>query len=169
MLSAGFWDLKKQEIYVFSDDAAFDKVKGAPNRVYYLHFKTFGEKYFFWFQDADETKDEQHKKLINNFINDIEEEKKQLPAGLPASMNLGSNIFQGMPRNLRGQAGAAVTPTPFGGSSSSANDYQNLLASLQSMSMGGGARNPGATPNLGGARAPHANQPEPVFKRISMK
>ena len=43
----------------------FSKVKKTNGgRIYYLHFNSFDEKYFFWLQEPDETKDDLNAKNI---------------------------------------------------------------------------------------------------------
>lgn len=38
-------------------------------RVYYLHFHSFEDKYFFWLQNAEETEDKNLVKQLNELIN----------------------------------------------------------------------------------------------------
>ena len=60
-------------LYVFPGDAKFEKVKQSKDRVYILEFGSTQQRFFYWFQDEDKTKDEENAKKIHNAINGIAE------------------------------------------------------------------------------------------------
>ena len=60
-------------LYVFPGDAKFEKVKQSKDRVYILEFGSTQQRFFYWFQDEDKTKDEENAKKIHNAINGITE------------------------------------------------------------------------------------------------
>lgn len=61
----------KEEIslYLFEEDAIFERIPNAPGRCFWLHFKSFEDRYFFWFQNPDESKDNETCRRINELIN----------------------------------------------------------------------------------------------------
>lgn len=84
-----FWidEVSKTEeidLYVFENDAKFEKVVQAKGRIYLLRFDSMEEKYFFWFQDPDVSTDEKNLNKVNEILNfhekieeEIEEHKAQ--------------------------------------------------------------------------------------------
>lgn len=80
--------------FMFEQDAKFSKVQKSTGRVYYLHFNSYEDKYFFWMQEKDETKDEDICKRVNALINweegAMEEEvKKEEPKPAATSSTAG--------------------------------------------------------------------------------
>lgn len=66
------------DIYVFENDAKFKAVKGTKGgRIYYLSFLSFDDKYFFWMQEPDQSKDADTVKSIQNIIDYNEEEEQK--------------------------------------------------------------------------------------------
>ena len=68
---------KKEEIIliVFRNDAKFSKVKKTNGgRIYLLSFLSFDDKYFFWLQEPDYTKDSEFVEKVNRVINLQEDE-----------------------------------------------------------------------------------------------
>lgn len=72
------------DIIVFQGDASFNKVKNSTGRVFYLKFESYDEKFFFWIQEKDTTKDDDICKRVNDLINFdpdaiVEEKKVEAP------------------------------------------------------------------------------------------
>lgn len=63
------------DLYIFEGDAKFEKVQKSKNRVYLLSFQSNDDKFFFWLQDPDATKDEILCQSVNEVINFIEQEQ----------------------------------------------------------------------------------------------
>lgn len=106
-------DLKsnKAEIdqYIFEGDAIFDKVKNSTGRVYFLRFLSYEDKYFFWMQEKDTSKDEEIAKKVNEVINFnsdgiVEEEAKSEPPK-PSANEQPKPSSQQVPSNSGGQGG----------------------------------------------------------------
>ena len=57
--------------YVFPDDTKFEKVKQTKDRVYLLEFKSTQQRYFYWMQESDSSKDEENAKKVHNSLNNI--------------------------------------------------------------------------------------------------
>lgn len=109
-------DLKtnKEEItlYLFENDAVFERLANAPGRVYYLHFESYDDKYLFWFQSPDESIDAEVCRKINEIINIVE------PSVDAKSVQGPSN-----PQNPQSKSGAPAPLTP--------QTLQNAMQSMQ--------------------------------------
>lgn len=109
------------EIYLFPKDAVFRPVKGTKGgRVFYLSFNSFDDKYFFWFQEPDVSKDMDIVTSIQRIIDWDEEQEAKLKAaqpkvntnvtnaskaGVPTGMNPISSLL-----GLQSQLGGAARP-----------------------------------------------------------
>ena len=115
-------DTEEITLYVFAGDAIFEQVNNTNGgRVYYLHFQSFEDRYFFWMQEPDETKDKDFVKQLNELINsDLEEQEPVLPqvpapqgmveeriSETPASNNYG-DLFNRLGMSLNNQRGGAM-------------------------------------------------------------
>lgn len=98
-------------LYLFENDAVFEKLANAPGRVYYLHFNSYDDKYLFWFQSPNESTDAEVCRKINEIINLVE------PSVDSRSVHSVHN-----PVSLPGQEGAPAPLTP-----------QALQTAMQSM------------------------------------
>lgn len=119
----------ENDIYVFEFDAKFSRLKSG--RVFLLHFESYDEKYFFWMQEPDASKDDEICKKVNDLINFTgEPEGMETEPPIPAQTS-NQTSQQARPQ---GQAGGA--------------DFSKLLGdALKSIQQGGGMmRKP--TPNL---------------------
>ena len=61
----------KEEInlYLFENDAVFERLANSPGRCFWLHFNSYEDRYFFWFQNPDESQDNVTVQRINELIN----------------------------------------------------------------------------------------------------
>ena len=60
-------------LYVFPGVAKYEKVKQSNDLVDILEIGSTQQRFFYWFQDEDKTKDEENAKKIHNAINGITE------------------------------------------------------------------------------------------------
>merc|ERR1711935_36745 len=60
----------ENELYVFPGSSFFDRVnKTNGGRIFHLNFADFDDKYFFWLQEPDQSKDDHIVKQVNDIIN----------------------------------------------------------------------------------------------------
>lgn len=62
------------DLYLFKDDAVFQPVY--QDRVFYLYFHSYEDKYFFWVKDEEEDMVRSINRIIN--LEDIEEEVQEM-------------------------------------------------------------------------------------------
>jgi hypothetical protein len=60
-------------VYVFPDEAKFEKVKQTKDRVYLLEMTATAQRHFFWMQEPDKEGDEERAKKVHNTMNGITE------------------------------------------------------------------------------------------------
>lgn len=65
------------DLYVFPQDAVFEKVVKNKSRVYLLRFDSNDDKFFFWMQDSKVENDEKNCQTVNEIINFLDEEDNQ--------------------------------------------------------------------------------------------
>jgi len=111
------------DLILFPDDAVFKKVKTGKeaDRVYLLQYKGSNRRFFFWMQDANCEKDEEHCASINKFMSD--------PNAAPTTGSSGGEgAYMDLLRGLNNAAPSAA------GAASNRNvqvsDLQQILQSL---------------------------------------
>lgn len=65
------------DLYVFPQDAVFEKVVKNKNRIFLLRFDSNDDKFFFWMQDSKAENDEKNCQTVNEIINFLDEEEQQ--------------------------------------------------------------------------------------------
>eukprot|EP01016_Furgasonia_blochmanni_P044334 TRINITY_DN6153_c0_g2_i1.p1 TRINITY_DN6153_c0_g2~~TRINITY_DN6153_c0_g2_i1.p1 ORF type:complete len:255 (-),score=60.30 TRINITY_DN6153_c0_g2_i1:295-1059(-) len=76
---------EEMDLYVFANDAKYARVGKAQGRVFLLSFKDNEDKYFFWMQETDESKDEEICTKVNGIINREGMEEEPAPAPAPVA------------------------------------------------------------------------------------
>jgi len=56
-------------LYLMPGEAKFEKVKQSNDRVYLLEFTHTSQRFFYWMQEEDSTKDKELADKVNNLIN----------------------------------------------------------------------------------------------------
>ncbi len=112
-------------VYLFAQQAIFEKIKQSSARVYVLRYFGSDQRYFFWLQEDDPSKDEELCRKINDLINEQEAERPVDEEGAgEVDMNNGQQEIESE------EAPAAAMPGA-SGNDQAARDAQTISALIQ--------------------------------------